>query len=176
MVFWKDADNNNYNNNNYYYFQPLISEERKNTNHRDLWLWIKQSRRLWRLSLHEKKRVRWWQSMYTKQIFHHSFLSLWWNDFCNVVTPSFKLTTNRWILVVGPDTVCVGLARVGAEDQIVVSGTMSELLHIDFGKPLHSLVVSGHLHPSEQDMMKYFSVAVQNPPRPPPPTGEDDDA
>eukprot|EP00002_Diphylleia_rotans_P038302 TRINITY_DN8694_c0_g1_i1.p1 TRINITY_DN8694_c0_g1~~TRINITY_DN8694_c0_g1_i1.p1 ORF type:complete len:287 (+),score=73.28 TRINITY_DN8694_c0_g1_i1:50-910(+) len=75
--------------------------------------------------------------------------------------------------VIGPETICVGLARVGAHDQIIVSGTMADLLDIDFGKPLHSLVISGHMHPSELDMAKYYSIAVQNPPRIQKPADED---
>ncbi len=54
------------------------------------------------------------------------------------------------------DTVCVGLARVGAEDQTIRSGTLQELASSDLGGPLHSMIISGHLHPLEVDMLKLF--------------------
>jgi len=40
------------------------------------------------------------------------------------------------------ETLCVGLARVGHEDQLIVSGTMKELLEVDFGGPLHCLIIA----------------------------------
>ncbi|XP_073792565.1 diphthine methyl ester synthase isoform X1 [Danio rerio] len=61
------------------------------------------------------------------------------------------------LLAVTEDTVCVGLARVGAEDQTIRSGTLRELASCDLGGPLHSLIISGHLHPLEVDMLKLFS-------------------
>lgn len=51
------------------------------------------------------------------------------------------------------DSTCVGLARVGAEDQIVAAGSMKELANIDFGEPLHSFVITGDLHPIEEEML-----------------------
>ena len=41
------------------------------------------------------------------------------------------------------DALCFGLARVGAPDQIIRSGTVSELLKSDFGGPLHSIIICG---------------------------------
>lgn len=41
------------------------------------------------------------------------------------------------------ESYCVGLARVGQEDQRIVSGSMGELLDVDFGPPLHSLIIAG---------------------------------
>lgn len=51
------------------------------------------------------------------------------------------------------DTMCVGLARVGAEDQIIAAGSMKQLADVDFGEPLHSFVIAGDLHPIEKDML-----------------------
>lgn len=51
------------------------------------------------------------------------------------------------------ETMCVGLARVGAEDQIVAAGPMSQLADVDFGEPLHSFVIAGELHPIEKEML-----------------------
>lgn len=60
-------------------------------------------------------------------------------------------------LAMTEDTVCVGLARVGAEDQAIRSGTLRELASCELGGPLHSMIISGHLHPLEVDMLKLFS-------------------
>ncbi|XP_036377496.1 diphthine methyl ester synthase isoform X1 [Megalops cyprinoides] len=56
------------------------------------------------------------------------------------------------------DTVCVGLARVGAGDQAIRAGTLRQLAACDLGGPLHSLIVTGHLHPLELDMLRLFAV------------------
>ncbi|XP_028857095.1 diphthine methyl ester synthase [Denticeps clupeoides] len=60
-------------------------------------------------------------------------------------------------LAVTEDTVCVGLARVGAEDQAIRAGTLRELASCDLGGPLHSVIVTGHLHPLEVDMLRLFT-------------------
>ncbi|KAM4641194.1 diphthine methyl ester synthase isoform 2-T2 [Discoglossus pictus] len=55
-------------------------------------------------------------------------------------------------------TICIGLARVGASDQRIASGTLQQLREVDFGGPLHSLVISGCMHPLELDMLRLFAV------------------
>ena len=57
------------------------------------------------------------------------------------------------------DSVCVGLARVGAEDQQIVAGTLQQLTSVDLGGPLHSLIIPGHMHPLEMDMLRLFAVS-----------------
>uniref|UniRef100_A0A3Q2DGK2 diphthine methyl ester synthase n=1 Tax=Cyprinodon variegatus TaxID=28743 RepID=A0A3Q2DGK2_CYPVA len=60
-------------------------------------------------------------------------------------------------LGVTEDTVCVGLARLGADDQTIRSGTLRQLASCDLGGPLHSLVVTARLHPLEVDMLRVNS-------------------
>ncbi len=60
--------------------------------------------------------------------------------------------------VYAPRTVCVGVARVGADDQRIVAGTLSELLSVDLGPPLHSLVMAGRMHVVEAEYLKQFAV------------------
>ncbi|KAF7703098.1 hypothetical protein HF521_022105 [Silurus meridionalis] len=55
------------------------------------------------------------------------------------------------------NTVCVGLARVGADDQAVRAGSLREMAACDLGAPLHSMIITGRLHPLEVDMLKLFS-------------------
>ncbi|XP_051231612.1 diphthine methyl ester synthase [Dicentrarchus labrax] len=52
------------------------------------------------------------------------------------------------------DTVCVGVARLGADDQAIRTATLRQLVSCDLGGPLHSLVVTGRLHPLEVDMLR----------------------
>jgi len=53
-------------------------------------------------------------------------------------------------------TLCVGLARLGQDSQQIVSGTMKELLSVDFGAPLHSFIICGECHDLEHEMVKEF--------------------
>ncbi|XP_048832749.1 diphthine methyl ester synthase [Brienomyrus brachyistius] len=63
-------------------------------------------------------------------------------------------------LAITEDTICVGLARVGAEDQAIAVGTLHQLASCDLGGPLHSLIVTGHLHPLEVDMLRLFAIQL----------------
>eukprot|EP00592_Proboscia_alata_P019201 CAMPEP_0194421234 /NCGR_PEP_ID=MMETSP0176-20130528/20444_1 /TAXON_ID=216777 /ORGANISM="Proboscia alata, Strain PI-D3" /LENGTH=305 /DNA_ID=CAMNT_0039229217 /DNA_START=93 /DNA_END=1010 /DNA_ORIENTATION=+ len=55
------------------------------------------------------------------------------------------------------DTLCVGAARLGREDQCIVAGTLKELTTVDFGGPLHSMVICGSdVHDLEWEVMKSF--------------------
>eukprot|EP00042_Codosiga_hollandica_P042300 m.386348 g.386348 ORF g.386348 m.386348 type:complete len:288 (+) comp56300_c0_seq1:19-882(+) len=65
--------------------------------------------------------------------------------------------------VCGPTQHAVGVARVGQRDQMVVYGTLEELSEVDFGGPLHSLVIVGHTDPVEQDMLAAFRVTAATP-------------
>lgn len=57
-----------------------------------------------------------------------------------------------------PSTVCVAMARVGADDQKIVVANLRHLTSIDMGTPLHSLVIPGNMHPIELDMLKLFAM------------------
>ncbi|TNM88134.1 diphthine methyl ester synthase [Takifugu flavidus] len=57
------------------------------------------------------------------------------------------------------DTLCVGLARLGADDQVVRVATLQQLVSCDLGGPLHSLVITGQLHPLEVDMLQLSAEA-----------------
>uniref|UniRef100_A0A3Q2UU20 diphthine methyl ester synthase n=1 Tax=Haplochromis burtoni TaxID=8153 RepID=A0A3Q2UU20_HAPBU len=52
------------------------------------------------------------------------------------------------------DTVCVGVARLGSDEQKIRVGTLNQLVSCDLGAPLHSLVITGRLHPLEVDMLR----------------------
>lgn len=57
------------------------------------------------------------------------------------------------------DTLCVGVARLGADDQVMRAATLRQLVSCDLGGPLHSLVVTGQLHPLEVDMLQLSADA-----------------
>ena len=60
-------------------------------------------------------------------------------------------------LAFSEDTLCVGVSRVGADDQGIQTGTLSSMTDVNLGPPLHSLVVVGKVHPLETDMLKLFA-------------------
>ncbi|KAK4434611.1 putative diphthine methyl ester synthase [Sesamum alatum] len=60
--------------------------------------------------------------------------------------------------VYNENTTCVGLARVGCEDQVIIAGSMKQLLTLDFGPPLHCLVIVGDTHPLEEEMLEFYSI------------------
>lgn len=63
--------------------------------------------------------------------------------------------------ICGPQTQCVGVARIGQPTQLIVSGTMEELLNVDFGAPLHSFIICGKMHELEVEFIKAFAVPSQ---------------
>jgi len=55
--------------------------------------------------------------------------------------------------IIDPDQLVVVLARVGHDDQLVVSGPIKTLKGKDFGPPLHCLIIPGKLHFMEEEAM-----------------------
>ena len=61
--------------------------------------------------------------------------------------------------VYGPESLAVGIARVGAGDQNITAGTLQQLTAVDLGPPLHSLVLLGRrTHDLERDFIREFAV------------------
>ncbi|GBG27746.1 Diphthine methyl ester synthase [Hondaea fermentalgiana] len=59
-------------------------------------------------------------------------------------------------------TRCVGVARVGQASQKIIAGTMQELLEVEFGPPLHSLVIVGETHVIEEEMLALFRPTAED--------------
>jgi len=59
---------------------------------------------------------------------------------------------------INEDSIGIGVARIGHDDQKMVAGTLKELIDIDFGAPLHSLVIPGHLHILEQEAVNFLKL------------------
>lgn len=57
------------------------------------------------------------------------------------------------------ESLAVGVARVGSEDQKIVTGTLKQLCEADLGKPLHSLVLLGRrTHDLEREFLREFAI------------------
>ena len=54
------------------------------------------------------------------------------------------------------NSICVAMARVGSESQKIHKCSLKEMLKVDMGPPLHSLIIVGILHPLEVEMLKLF--------------------
>ena len=59
----------------------------------------------------------------------------------------------------------IGVARVGAPDQLVVRGTLAELRSVDFGAPLHSLVLVGKPGSDEEELLGAFAMSASMAPQ-----------
>uniref|UniRef100_A0A1I8AV88 diphthine methyl ester synthase n=1 Tax=Steinernema glaseri TaxID=37863 RepID=A0A1I8AV88_9BILA len=56
------------------------------------------------------------------------------------------------------DSMCVGLARVGWEDQRIVYCSLRQMAETDMGLPLHCLCIPGTVHHMEMDMLNTFRL------------------
>ncbi|MEM3153957.1 MAG: diphthine synthase [Candidatus Woesearchaeota archaeon] len=65
-----------------------------------------------------------------------------------------KIERNRKEGVFMPNDWCVGVARLGADDQKIVAGTVTQVSDADFGPAPHALIVPGKLHFMEEDALK----------------------
>jgi diphthine synthase len=54
-------------------------------------------------------------------------------------------------------TLCVGCARIGSDDQLIKFGHAKDILKVDFGKPVHCLIVPGKMHFMEEESLKIWS-------------------
>ncbi len=52
----------------------------------------------------------------------------------------------------------IAIARIGCPDSKIVYGKLSELEKIDFGKPLHSLIIPGKLHFMEEEIIEGWKL------------------
>ena len=53
-------------------------------------------------------------------------------------------------------TRCVGVARLGSENPEIIYGTADELLQLDFGEPLHTLIIPSELHFIEEEALNQW--------------------
>ena len=76
-------------------------------------------------------------------------------------TQMLEIEAQRAQGICGPRTLAVGVARIGAEDQKIVAGTLEQLSESNLGPPLHSLVLLGRkIHDLEREYIREFAVDV----------------
>lgn len=69
-----------------------------------------------------------------------------------------QVEASRKLGAFSTDSLAIGVARIGAPSQQIVAGTMQELLDVDFGEPLHSLIIAGNMHVIESEFIEQFKV------------------
>lgn len=69
-----------------------------------------------------------------------------------------EIVQNHGDSVYTPESKCVGAARLGSDDQMVIAGSMKQLLEFDFGEPLHCLIIPGKTHHIEDEMLDFYSL------------------
>ena len=57
------------------------------------------------------------------------------------------------------NTRCVGVSRVGADSQTIATDTLAGIGRWGLGEPLHSLVITGPLHPLEEKFLSLVANA-----------------
>ena len=65
--------------------------------------------------------------------------------------------------VISPSTYVIVASRIGFKDQSIISGKISSLKKIDFGKLPHTVIIPGRLHFTETDALEIFGQCIDKP-------------
>ncbi|PIW34578.1 MAG: diphthine synthase, partial [Nitrosopumilales archaeon CG15_BIG_FIL_POST_REV_8_21_14_020_33_23] len=65
--------------------------------------------------------------------------------------------------VINLSTHAIVASRIGFKDQSITSGKISSLKKIDFGKPPHTIIITGRLHFTESDALKILGKCLDEP-------------
>ncbi len=65
--------------------------------------------------------------------------------------------------VIDLSTHAIVASRIGFKDQSIISGKISSLKKIDFGKPPHTIIITGRLHFTESDALKILGRCLDEP-------------
>ena len=65
--------------------------------------------------------------------------------------------------VISLATYVIVASRIGFKDQSIISGKISSLKKINFGKPPHTIIIPGRLHFTETDALKLFGQCIDEP-------------
>jgi diphthine synthase len=74
------------------------------------------------------------------------------------VSQLLEIEEKRGEGIAAPDSIGVGLARVGADNQLIVAAPLRELRDADLGGPLHTLVLVGDVHVMEQEVLDQYRL------------------
>jgi diphthine synthase len=62
---------------------------------------------------------------------------------------------------IGSGSLVVGVARIESPDMFVKAGTVTEIMHVDFGEPPYTLIFPGQLHFVEAEALHLFCGASE---------------
>lgn len=65
--------------------------------------------------------------------------------------------------IINESTYAIVASRIGFKDQSIISGKISSLKKKDFGKPPHTVIITGRLHFTESDALKILGECVDEP-------------
>ena len=65
--------------------------------------------------------------------------------------------------VISLSSYAIVASRIGFKDQKIISGKISSLRKIDFGKPPHTIIIPGKLHFTESDALKMLGQYIDEP-------------
>lgn len=65
--------------------------------------------------------------------------------------------------VINPSTYAIVASRIGFKDQSIISGKISTLKEQSFGKPPHTIIITGRLHFTEADALKILGKCIDEP-------------
>ena len=65
--------------------------------------------------------------------------------------------------IIRENTYVIIASRIGFKNQKIISGKISSLIEVDFGKPPHTIIIPGRLHFTESDALKMFSQCIDEP-------------
>jgi diphthine synthase len=66
------------------------------------------------------------------------------------------IENNRKENVFTEDSLCIGCARIGCSGFKIKFGKAKDLIHEDFGGPLHCLIIPGTMHFIEEEAIKQW--------------------
>ena len=69
-----------------------------------------------------------------------------------------KIADTKENAKINSETLAIGVARIGHDDQKLIAAKLQDFLNIDMGPPLHSLVIPGHLHILEEEAVNHLKV------------------
>ena len=73
-----------------------------------------------------------------------------------------KINAKRDDKIFTPQTLTCVVARAGADDAMVIADSAENLLHHDFGEPMHTLAVPGKLHFKEAEALMVLANAPKS--------------
>jgi diphthine synthase len=65
--------------------------------------------------------------------------------------------------VINTSTYAIVASRIGFKEQKIISGKISSLMKMDFGKPPHTVIIPGRLHFTESDALQILSQCIDKP-------------